>query len=98
MKAKLLIIVTVVLAACTNQVKTKQPDNENGKGQEPTETAAPLNNGSKWKADDATKKNVSEMVQVVNDRIYADAAKRKQLFTTLQTKIDTLEPTPKHAA
>jgi cytochrome c556 len=87
---KLLILLTVAFAACTSQVKTKQQDNENGKEQEHTETAALLNNGSKWKADEVTKKNVARMVQVVNDSLYADAAKRKQLYATLQTKIDTL--------
>jgi hypothetical protein len=84
---KVLIILTVVIAACTNQVKTG--DNKNAKEQEHA-TAVPLNNGSKWKADEATKKNVTEMVQIVNDGIYADAAKRMQLYATLQIKIDTL--------
>lgn len=90
MKKNLLILITVAFAACTNQVKTEQAKNENEKEQEHTETAVTLNNGSKWKADEVTKKNVYEMARVVNDSIYADAAKRKQLYATLQTKIDTL--------
>ena len=81
---------TFVFAACTNQVKTKQQGNKNVKEQEQTAAAVPLNNGSKWKADETTKKNVAQMVQVVNNSVYANAAKGKQLYATLQTKIDTL--------
>jgi hypothetical protein len=87
---KLLILLTVTIAACTSQVRKEQQDNKDRKEQQHSETVVPLNNGSKWKADQATKQNVAEMVQVVNDSIYADAAKRKQLYANLQIKIDTL--------
>jgi len=86
---KLLIFLIVAVAACTNQSNTEQQANKTAIEEEST-AAAPLNNGSKWKADEATKKNVAEMAQVVNDTIYADATKRMQLYATLQTKIDTL--------
>lgn len=87
---KILIVLTFVFAACTNQVKTEQQGNKNVKEQEHTAAAVPLNNGSKWKADETTKKNVAQMVRVVNDSVYANAAKGKQLCAGLQTKIDTL--------
>jgi hypothetical protein len=87
---KLLIVLTVALAACTGPVKKEQKDNTNVKEQETTITAVPLNNGSKWKADEVTKKNVAELLQVVNNSSYADEKKRSQLYATMQTKIDTL--------
>ena len=85
---KLLILLTIAIAACNSQVKTEQKGNENANGN--TTTTVPLNKGNKWKADEATKKNVAGMVKVVNDSIYADATKRRQLYATLQSKIDTL--------
>lgn len=87
---KLLILLTVAIAACTSQVKTEKKGNENPNEQENTITVIPLNNGNKWKADQATKKNVAAMVQVVNDGNYADTGKRRQLYANVQTKIDTL--------
>ena len=87
---KLLILLTVAFTACTSQVKTEKKGNENPNEQENTIMVIPLNNGNKWKADQATKKNVAAMVQVVNDGNYADATKRRQLYTNVQTKIDTL--------
>ena len=44
----------------------------------------------KWKADEATKKNVAAMMQIVADSTYTDAAKRVQLYTNLRARIDTL--------
>ena len=87
---KLLILLTVAFTACTSQVKTEKKGNENPNEQENTITVIPLNNGNKWKADQATKKNVAAMVQVVNDGNYADTGKRRQLYANVQTKIDTL--------
>ena len=87
---KLLILLTVAFTACTSQVKTEKKGNENPNEQENTIMVIPLNNGNKWKADQATKKNVAAMVQVVNDGNYADTGKRRQLYANVQTKIDTL--------
>ncbi len=87
---KLLIFLAVVLAACGGQVNKEQHDHETVKEQEQSGGSPSLNNGRKWKADEATRKNAAEMAQVVNDRAYADAAKRMQLYAALQTKIDTM--------
>ena len=86
---KLSILLTVAIAACTSQEKTEHKGN-NPNEQEDTAAAVPLNNGSKWKADEATKENVAKIVLLVNDNTYADATKRSQLYAHLQTKIDTL--------
>ena len=87
---KLLILLTVAIAACTSQEKTEHKGNNVANEQENTAAAVPLNNGSKWKADEATKENVAKIVLLVNDNTYADATKRSQLYGHLQTKIDTL--------
>ena len=44
----------------------------------------------KWKADDATRKNVAALTRVVNDDRYADEKMRAQLITDLQGEIDNL--------
>ena len=87
---KLVIILTVAFTACTSQVKTEEHGKESSKEQHNSATAIQLNNGSKWKADEATKRNVDAMMQVVSDSSYADAAKRKELSAQLQSNIDTL--------
>ena len=85
---QLLLILLVAFASCTSRQRAEQrehkTDNEN------TVATVPLNNGAKWKADEATKKNVAAMVQIITDSAYADAAKRKELYTNLKAKIDTL--------
>jgi hypothetical protein len=87
---RLIIILTVTITACTNQVQTDLQESGSSIGQDQTEMTVPLNQGSKWKADEATKRNVAAMVQVVNDSSYEDATKRNQLTASLQTKIDSL--------
>ena len=87
---KLIVILTIAIAACTDHIKTDQQNNDSSHAKENTEMGLQLNNGNKWKADETTKKNVAAMVEVVNASIYADKGKRKELYTNLQTKIDLL--------
>lgn len=86
---QLIVLLIAFLASCNNPKSSEQ---EEGKKTNETEhhLAVPLNNGAKWKADEATKKNVAAIVQVVNDSAYADAMNRKQFYSSLQTGIDTL--------
>jgi uncharacterized lipoprotein len=86
----ILMLLAITLAACSEKPDTEQRRNKDTKEQNHSGTFVPMNNGSKWKADRATKQNVAEMAQIVNNNIYADAAKRKQLYVDLQTRIDTL--------
>jgi hypothetical protein len=86
----LLIIVLAAFISCTSQPSTEHQENKTANENKDTVATPPLNNGSKWKADEATKKNVAAMVQVVTDTTYADAAKRNLLYTSLQARIDTL--------
>lgn len=44
----------------------------------------------KWKADEATKRNVAVMMKIVEDTSYKDAANRTQLASNLQAAIDNL--------
>ena len=87
---KLIIILTVAIAACNSQVKTDKHGNENSNERDNTATAVQLNNGSKWKADEATKRNVAALVQVVSDSSYADITKRREMSAKVQSKVDTL--------
>ena len=88
---KLLILLIVISAACANQGNTGQEGKEIANEYEKAITTDQLlNNGKKWSADQATKKNVAEMVEVINDSRYADATQRKELYVVLQAKIDGL--------
>ena len=87
---KLIIILTIAVTSCTGQVKTDERESESSHEKENTESVLQLNNGSKWKADDATKKNVAAILQVIKDSSYSDKSKRMELHANLQTKIDLL--------
>ena len=50
----------------------------------------PLNGEMKWKADDATKKNVAALRRVVNDDRYKDEKMRAQLVRMIEGEIDNL--------
>jgi len=87
---QLLVLLLAAMASCTSQQTPKQPE-DNGVHDKHTATeTVPLNNGIKWKADEATKKNVAAMVQVVNDSILHTASKRQQLAASIQSQLDTL--------
>ena len=86
----LIIILTIAITACTNQVRTDKQGNENSNEQHNTATTAQLNNDRKWKADEATKRNVAVMVQLLSDSSYANSAKRGELSANMQSKIDIL--------
>lgn len=87
---KLIIMLTIAITACNSQVNTEHQGKEIANEKENTAMEVQLNRGNKWKADQATKKNVEAMLQVVNDSVYADVTKKRQLSANLQSKIDTL--------
>jgi hypothetical protein len=87
---QLLMVVLAAFVSCTNQQTADQPRNNTINNNEGKVATVPLNSGAKWKADEATMKNVAAMVQVVSDSTYEDAEKRKQLYTNLKAKTDTL--------
>jgi hypothetical protein len=102
---KLWLIMLLFVAACTNNVseeKNAEAGKEKDSAAETTDTHATdsthekdngtiaLNNGAKWKADEATKTNVAALAQVVNDNTLAGPPKRLQLAAAAQARIDTL--------
>src|SRR5262245_11114166 len=87
---QLIILLLVAIASCTNQQSAERQENNKAHDHQNSAETVPLNNGGKWKADEATKKNVAVMVQVVNDTTYAGAENKEQLYTSMQTKVDTL--------
>ena len=87
---KLLIIIAVSLAACgTRQDNTIQRSGESGSPMR-TEAAIPLNDGKRWKADEATRRNVNALLQIASDSTYADATKREELISKLESRVDTM--------
>lgn len=87
---QLLIIMLAALVSCSSQQTAEKQESKIENESKDTVATMPMNNGSKWKADEATKKNVGAMVQIVADTTYTDASKRKLLYTNLQAKIDVL--------
>jgi hypothetical protein len=87
---QLLIMALAVFVSCNSQQAAEQQGNNTVSENEDKVAIVPLNRGAKWKVDEATKKNVLAMVQVISDSTYADPGERKQLYTTLKAKIDTL--------
>ena len=85
---QLLLILLVAFASCISRQGAEQQDNK--AENENTVAKVPLSSKAKWKTDEATKKNVAAMTQIITDSAYADAAKRKELYTNLKAKIDTL--------
>ena len=87
---KMIIILTVFIAACTSQVQTDKERNENSNNREITATEVQLNNGQKWKADETTKQNVAALVSIISDSSYANASKKGELSDAMQRKVNTL--------
>jgi hypothetical protein len=86
---KVLILLLMLIAAC-NSPQSPQPENKTVNHNEHAVATVPLNAGHKWKVDEATRKNVAAMVQIVNDTIYNNAGKRKEFAASMQSQIDTL--------
>lgn len=86
----LMITMLAALLSCTSQPSADQQATKNAHSHEDTVATAPLNSGTKWKADEATRRNVAAMVQVVADTAYANAANSRQLYQNLQAKVDVL--------
>lgn len=87
---QLLIILVLAITSCTSQQPAEQQESKTVNNKEKTVEIIPLNNGTKWKADEATKKNIAAMVQIVNDSTYQNAGKRKEFSTSIQDQIDRL--------
>jgi hypothetical protein len=87
---QLLIVLLAAFVACNSEQTAEQHENNSASHSEDKVAIIPLNNGARWKADEATKKNVAAMAQVVRDSSYADAGNRNRLYVDLKAKTDTL--------
>ena len=91
---KILISLSLFIMACSNNVsQAEATDTEQEKHDATTSVvhnSLQLNKGAKWKADEATRKNVAAVVNVINDSSHMGPNNRTQLTKQLQIKIDTL--------
>jgi hypothetical protein len=87
------MILCLSILSCTNNVADKHDHNEDHTDHDKKEAAEPglsLNNGSKWTADDATRKNVAVLQSIVNEPNNAGMQSREQVSAQLQAILDTL--------
>ena len=80
--------------ACTDGVSPSENHNEADHKMSETPNVEPtglqLNNGSKWKTDEATRNNIAQIKSVINDPVNIRESNRRQLVSILQSKVDTL--------
>jgi hypothetical protein len=84
---KLPVIIAFVFTACTGSMQ-QDSDTRQTQTQKEKEnvTALQLNNGAKWKLDDATKKNIAALKQIINDTTVAS----QDMVPAMQSGLDTL--------
>ena len=92
---KILISLSLFVMACSNNVSqseaTDKGDQENHNATASVvHNSLQLNKGAKWKADEATRKNVAAFVTVINDSSNMGRTNLAQLTKQLQIRIDTL--------
>jgi hypothetical protein len=87
---KIVVVLTsLFFFACTNISQEKAESTT--EHQHPDFTSkVQLNDGAKWKTDEATRKNVAAILHVVNDSSYTTGKNRDQFANQLQVKLDTL--------
>lgn len=89
---KILAILTLFFIACTNPVSQKGEINKEKHDSHPVNSTKELqvNSGAKYRADEATRKNVVSIEQIVNDSSNLGRENRAKLTKQLQTRINTL--------
>lgn len=96
---KILVILSFIMIACSNNASQEQTvDKDEHKKHDTvtkeahlsTHTTTHTNKGGKWKADEATKKNVAAIVKIINDGSNLGESNRAKLTMQLQAGIDTL--------
>lgn len=87
---QLLILILAGLVSCGSPQQAEHNDSTNPGNHDHTIATVPMNGAEKWKADEATKKNVAAMMRVVSNDAYADEGKRAELITDLRPEIDAL--------
>lgn len=90
---KILIILSLLITACSNnESHIGAKGGKHDKHDSATVAVVPLRliNNTKWRTDDATRKNVAAMVRAVNDSNNIGTSRKQQLEQHLQATIDTL--------
>ncbi len=99
---KTIIILALFFMACTSNTQNTEATKENDHEQhdsteiknEAKETdddhTLQLNNGVKWKADDATRKNVKAMVETINNNANTGLQNKEKFVLQFQSAIDLL--------
>lgn len=85
---KILLIACLLFAGCSNPVRQEAIENDKNNSEKDS-VAVQLNSGAKWKVDEATRRNVTLLRQVVYDSAYSNS-KNPLLVPALQSRIDTL--------
>ena len=92
---RILISLSLFVMACSGNVSQGEATDSGEKDKHEANTSVvhnslQLNNGSRWKADAATRNNVAAIVNVINDSSNMGQSNRAQLTKQLQIRIDTL--------
>ena len=89
---KILIIISLIIISCANPEKHQATTGHEHHDTTKVETAIgeQLNNGARWKTDEATRKNVGVLMKFINDSSHSDSKNRQQLLQKVQAAIDTL--------
>lgn len=88
----ILTILSILLIACSNNESRIEAAHEGDPHGISTNVnnALQLNNGAKWKTDEATRENVAAMMKVVNENSNIGEKNASRLAKQLQARIDTL--------
>jgi hypothetical protein len=85
----IVLLISFLFVACTNTSQEKAESTTEHQHSDST-SILQLNNGAKWKTDEATRQNVSAIEHVVNDSSYSNGKNKVQFANQLQVKLDTL--------
>ena len=89
---KLLIILSIIAISCSNpegQQETSGHEHHD-MGKPEHAPSMQLNNGAKWKTDEATRKNVKVLIEILNDSNNSHLNSRTELVQKMQAGIDSL--------
>lgn len=91
---KIVLILSVFFISCADTAshghEATDEHETHGKSAEKETAVLQLNNGAKWKADDATRQNVAALSQVADNSRNEGFANRDRLSAELKSALDTL--------
>jgi hypothetical protein len=93
---RILIVLSILVVACSNNASQVQGTKGDEHEQHDSAVdavkvkALQLNNNARWKTDGDTRRNVTAMVEVMNDTTNIGNNRSEQLIAQMQDRIDTL--------